>query len=233
MKRLLEIAVFSYEAARMAAESGAERLELCSSYAEGGISPPPGTVSKIREEFSIPVFAMVRPRGGNFIYSRNEIETMKRDIAYYQQAGMNGIVLGTLKEENQIDINALKQLLPEISLPVTFHRAFDLCPDRDEALQILIDLGIKRILTSGGASDAWKGAAEIARLNQLAGGKITFIPGGGISVSNIAEIATITGCSEFHASARMKNPADANSAAFGEHVLPDPKLIHEMQNKIR
>lgn len=233
MKRLLEIAVFSYEAARIAAESGAERLELCSSYAEGGISPSPGTVEKIRAEFSIPVFVMVRPRGGNFSYSSHEIDTMKRDIAFYQKVGMNGIVLGTLTNENRIDEKALKQLLPEISLPVTFHRAFDLCPDREEALQILIDAGIKRILSSGGETDALNGATEIARLNSIANGKISFIPGGGISVSNIADIAAITGCNEFHASARMKNNTTENSAAFGEHVLPDPKLILEMQNKIR
>lgn len=233
MSRLLEIAVFSYEAARIAAEAGAERIELCSSYAEGGLSPSAGTLEQIRHNSPVSIFAMVRPRGGNFVYSEGEIKTMQRDIEIFQEIGVDGIVLGALDPQNRIDEKALKLLLPSVAVPLTFHRAFDLCPDRDEALEILTGLGFKRILSSGGEANAWKGASEISRLNKRANGRIIFMPGGGITSENINEIANITGCSEFHASARVPANSSEISTGFGEHVLPDPARITDLQNKIR
>jgi copper homeostasis protein len=229
---LLEIAVFSAEAALVAAKAGADRLELCSSYAEGGLTPSHGTIRLVKQEASCPVFVMIRPRAGDFHYSANEIEVMKQDITACKSIAVDGVVLGLLDENGKIDATTLKALIDFAApLPVTFHRAFDLCHAPFEALEILIDCGVKRILTSGQKSSAMEGAEFIAALNQQANNRIIIMPGAGINPENISEIKTQTSCNEFHASAkRMTSASDA--FGFGEHVLPHPEIIAELKKKL-
>jgi copper homeostasis protein len=232
LNNLLEIAVFSAEAALIADKAGADRLELCSGYAEGGITPSYGTIQLVKQQVKCPVFVMVRPRAGDFHYSPMEIEVMKNDIEQCKALQADGIVFGLLDENGQLDKEQVKSLVALAApLPVTFHRAFDLCYDPFEALEMLIDCGVKRILTSGQKSSAAEGAEFIAELNQRANGRIIILPGAGINPGNITDIKTQTGCTEFHASAkRITTSTDA--FGFGENVLPHPEIIAELKKKL-
>ncbi len=232
MNNHLEIAVFGTEAALIADKAGADRIELCSGYADGGLTPSNGTIQLVKQQVKCPVFVMIRPRGGDFHYSANEIEVMKNDIAQCKSIGVDGIVLGLLDENRKIDKAGVQELVALAApLPVTFHRAFDLCHEPFEALEILIDCGIKRILTSGQKSSAMEGATFIAELNKRANGRIIIMPGAGINAGTISEIKTITSCTEFHASAkRITSSTDA--FGFGENVLPHPEFIAEMKKKL-
>lgn len=232
MNNLLEIAVFSAEAALIADKAGADRLELCSGYAEGGITPSYGTIQLVKQQVKCPVFVMVRPRAGDFHYSPMEIEVMKNDIEQCKSLHADGIVFGLLDENGQLDKAQIKSLVTLAApLPVTFHRAFDLCYDPFEALEILVDCGIKRILTSGQKSSAAEGAEFIAELNAKANNRIIVLPGAGINAGNISEIRSKTSCNEFHASAkRIATSTDA--FGFGENVLPHPEIIAELKKKL-
>ena len=232
LKSILEIAVFNPEAALIASRAGADRLELCSSYAEGGITPSYGLIREVKRLVKCPVHVMIRPRAGDFHYSEAEIEVMKLDIGECKKAGVDGIVLGCLDADSLIDETLIKMFV-ELSgpLPVTFHRAFDLVHEPMEALGKLIACGVKRILTSGQHSSAAEGTELIAALNKKANGRITIMPGAGINPGNISLIAKQTGCTEFHASAkRIIPPSDA--FGFGEHVLPHPGIIAELKEKL-
>ncbi|MDQ3109084.1 MAG: copper homeostasis protein CutC [Bacteroidota bacterium] len=232
MNNLLEIAVFSVEAALIADEAGADRLELCNGYAEGGITPSFGTIQLVKQRVKCPVYVMIRPRAGNFQYSSIEIEVMKSDIAQCKLLNADGIVLGLLDENGQIDKAVIKNLVALSSpLPVTFHRAFDLCHDPLEALEMLIECGVKRILTSGQKSSAMEGSDFIAELNKKANGRIIIMPGAGINPGNISDIKTQTSCSEFHASAK-RITASTDAFGFGENVLPHPEIIAELKKKL-
>jgi copper homeostasis protein len=232
MKPLLEIAVFSAEAALIADKAGADRIELCSGYAEGGLTPSRGTIRFVKEQVKCPVFVMIRPRGGDFCYSANEIEIMKRDIEMCREIGVAGIVFGVLDKDFKIDSKTTALLCKVANpLPVTFHRAFDLCHEPMEALEILVDCGVKRILTSGQKSSASEGAEMIAELNRESAGRIILMPGAGINPVNIADIFEQTGCKEFHASAKRVSNHSA-SFGFGEHVLPHPEIIKELKSKL-
>jgi copper homeostasis protein len=232
MKNLLEIAAFSAEAGVIAAEAGAGRIELCSSYLEGGLTPSAGMIEEVRKRVSIPLFVMIRPRGGNFQYSEAEISLMQRDIEHCKAIGADGIVLGLLTRGGTIDESALLKLREAAGkMQVTFHRAFDFCSDAGTSLETLVRCGIHRVLTSGGKGSAMEGAENISQLNRLAAGRISIMPGGGISMANIARIAKITGCTEFHASAKAAS-AENVTPGFGEHVLPDPQIIHALNQML-
>lgn len=232
MNNLLEIAVFSAEAALIADKAGADRLELCSGYADGGITPSFGTIQLVKQQVKCPVFVMVRPRAGNFHYSPMEMEVMKKDIEQCKKLGVDGIVFGMLDKNGQINKAELKGLVELAApLPVTFHRAFDLCHEPFEALEILIECGVKRILTSGQRSSAAEGADFIAELNKKANGRIIIMPGAGINAGNISAIKSKTSCKEFHASAkRITTSTDA--FGFGENVSPHPEFIAELKRKL-
>jgi copper homeostasis protein len=232
LNNLLEIAVFSTEAALLADKAGADRLELCSGYADGGITPSYGTIQLVKQQVKCPVFVMIRPRGGNFHYSPVEIDVMKKDIAYCKEAGVDGIVFGLLEENGQVNKARIKELVELAApLPVTFHRAFDLCFDPLQAMEILIECGVKRILTSGQHTSAIEGVELIAALNQKANGRIIILPGAGINAENISAIRSKTSCKEFHASAkRITTSTDA--FGFGENVLPHPGIIAELKKQL-
>lgn len=231
MKSLLEIAVFSSEAALIADKAGADRIELCSGYAEGGLTPSLGTIRFVKEHVKCPIFVMIRPRGGDFCYNEMEIEVMKHDIEHCKEIGVDGIVFGVLDKNFSINESATCQLANLTTLPVTFHRAFDICHDPMDGLEILINCGVKRILTSGQKSSALEGIDFIAELNKKAKDRIIIMPGAGINPGNISELVKQTGCHEFHASAKRIS-TQSDSFGFGEHVLPHPGIIAELKERL-
>jgi copper homeostasis protein len=198
-KYLLEISVESLEAALAAQRGGADRIELCGNLNIGGVTPSIELMRKVREKLHIPIFVMIRPRGGDFVYSEAEFAEMMGSIADAKQAGMDGIVLGVLTRERRVDVAGTRELVEFANpLTVTFHRAFDECVDLREALEDVIQTGARRILTSGGAKSALEGAALLAELIAAAGNRIIIVPGAGISASNVARVVKETRASEFH-----------------------------------
>jgi len=196
---LLEISVETGEAALAAQCGGADRIELCGSLSIGGVTPSIEVMRTVREQVRIPVFAIIRPRGGDFVYSDGESAEMKRSIAEAKRAGMDGVVLGILTKDRSVDIERTGELVAiALPLPATFHRAFDDCANRHEALEDVVQTGATRILTSGGAKTALEGAALLAELVAAAGNRITIVPGAGIRASNIARVVRETGAREFH-----------------------------------
>jgi copper homeostasis protein len=197
---LLEISVESVEAAAAAAErGGADRVELCSDLSVGGLTPDQALIRAVRQQIQIPIFVMIRPRGGDFIYSPAEFAQMKKSIAAAEDSGADGMVFGILKANHAVDIDRTRELVELAQpLPVTFHRAFDACPDFSQALDDVVRCGASRILTSGGASTAPDGTANIARLVAAAGERITIVPGAGTNEQNILQLAVATQAHEFH-----------------------------------
>lgn len=199
---LIEAAVESLAAALAAAEGGARRIELCTDLALGGITPDIALLRDAVSRLSIPVFVLVRPRAGDFGYTDAEHRTMLEQIRQAQNAGAQGIVTGALTAQREIDqIRMVELIAAARPLPVTFHRAFDECPDLSRALETLIQLGVQRVLTSGGAKTAADGVDQIRRLVKQAQGRIEIMPGGGIDAGNVRPIMQ-TGVREIHFSVR-------------------------------
>ena len=198
-KYLLEISVETLEAAAAAQRGGADRIELCGNLNIGGATPSVELMRTVRDKLHILIFVMIRPRGGEFVYSEAEIAEMKRSIGEAKQAGMDGVVLGILTKDRFVDIERTRELVAIARpLPATFHRAFDDCANLQEALEDVVQTGASRILTSGGARTALEGAVQLAELIAAAGNRITIVPGAGISASNIARVVQETGAREFH-----------------------------------
>jgi len=200
---LLEIAVFNIQSALTAADAGADRIELCENYSNGGTTPSYGILKTVREKISIPVFTMICPRAGDFLYSNEEFEVIKQDIKLCKQLGFDGVVIGILNPDGSIDVKRTLQLV-EIAYPmeVTFHRAFDRCSSPLQALEDIIRCGCQRILTSGQQPEVLNGKELIKQLIQQAGDRIIILPGGGLRSSNLAELKEYTGAVEFHTSAK-------------------------------
>ncbi|WOD42063.1 copper homeostasis protein CutC [Hwangdonia lutea] len=198
---LLEICANSYRSAIQAENSGANRIELCSELAVGGITPSFGLIKKTTESLKIPVFVLIRPRSGNFTYSHDEFDIMKSDVLQCKSMGCSGIVSGVLNEDNTVDIERTKILIELAKpLPFTFHRAFDWVENPVEALGQLMDLGVDRVLTSGQETAANKGLGLLKELKEKAGNKIGILPGGGINAEN-ALLFKDAGFNEIHCSA--------------------------------
>tara|TARA_B100000787_G_scaffold167146_1_gene153416 strand:- start:3580 stop:4284 length:705 start_codon:yes stop_codon:yes gene_type:complete len=210
----LEICTNSYQSALNAQKSGAQRIELCSELAIGGITPSFGLLKRVSEEISIPVNVLIRPRSGNFTYSEEEFLLMKENIKLCKELGFNGIVSGILNIDNSIDIVRTKELI-ELSKPLsfTFHRAFDCISNPKKSLETLIELEVDSILTSGSQEKAEQGIELLKELNQLANGKITILPGSGINSKN-AKLFKEAGFKEIHSSA-SKIIHKENSIFFG------------------
>jgi len=198
-KCILEISVETVEAALAAERGGADRIELCSDLSLGGVTPGAGLVSTVQEQILIPIVVMIRPRGGDFVYSTAEFAEMKRAISAVKECGLDGVVLGILRKDRQVDLERTRELV-ELArpLPVTYHRAFDEAADLDIALQDVIEAGAARILTSGGAAAAPAGIERLAHLVAAAGDSILILPGGGINASNALDVARQTGAREVH-----------------------------------
>ncbi len=185
----------------MAAErGGATRIEFCSNARVGGTTPSDELLRIVRKRVSLPIFSMVRPRGGNFFYTEAEFEAMRRDVDAAKEVGMDGVVLGLLGADGQIDVERTKELVERARpLPVTFHRAFDECVDLQRSLEDVIKTGAVRLLTSGGKRTAPEALDALAELVRIAGGQIAVMPGSGLHAGNIREAVARTGAREFHA----------------------------------
>ncbi|HEY4107710.1 copper homeostasis protein CutC [Puia sp.] len=200
----LEICAFNLTSAMVAQASGADRIELCASPGEGGVTPSPGVIRTARENLRIPLYPIIRPRGGDFLYSDEEFKVMLRDIDYCKQAGCNGVVIGMLNPDGSVDQGRCARLV-EAAYPlgVTFHRAFDWAANPFEALEAIIKIGCERILTSGQRPTAEEGSELIDQLIREADDRIVIMPGSGVRSGNILQLAEKTGASEFHTSARL------------------------------
>jgi len=200
---ILEICVDSVESAIAAERGGGHRVELCSDLLEGGVTPGAGLIASVRRQVAIPIFVIVRPRGGDFFYTDLEFEVMREEIGQAKRLGADGIVLGVLDETGRVDVPRTSALVKLARpLPVTFHRAIDMTPDLSAALLDVLETGANRILTSGGEPNVTRGMHQIARMVGAAKGRIAIMAGGGISADTIVPVAEATGVTEFHSSAR-------------------------------
>jgi copper homeostasis protein len=205
---ILEVCVDSVASAIAAQRGGAHRIELCSSLLEGGLTPGPGLMSIVRERLHIDIFAMIRPRGDDFLYSDDEFEIMQYDIEEARRLGANGFVLGLLHPNGLVDVERTRQLVQQANpLPVTFHRAIDLTPDPLLALEEVIATGAQRILTSGGAPSVQQGSATLRQLRQTASHRIAIMAGGGLNRDNLRQVVETSGVEELHGSFRTTKPA--------------------------
>ncbi|MGY5354110.1 copper homeostasis protein CutC [Wenyingzhuangia sp. IMCC45467] len=205
----LEICCYSATSAIKAAKAGASRIELCENFTEGGTTPSYATIKYVLDHINIPVNVIVRPRGGDFLYNNAEFEIIKQDALKIKELGANGIVFGMLTASGDININQVKEIQKLVSpLECTFHRAFDMCNDIFKALQQLKDLGIHRILTSGGKNTAFEGIDVLEQLITLAQNDIIIMPGSGINNKNIKEIYQKTKATEYHASCKTFEKSD-------------------------
>ncbi|UII33698.1 copper homeostasis protein CutC [Fulvivirga ulvae] len=242
---LFEIVVYSIEAALKAQEGGADRIELCDNPGEGGTTPSYGVIEVVRQHLSIDVYIMIRPRGGDFLYSSYEFHAMKRDISQCQRLSVDGVVFGMLNADGTIDKKRCKELIDKARpLKVTCHRAFDMARDPFEALEDCIEVGFDRILTSGGQSRAIEGVDLIAELRKRAAGRIIIMPGSGVNEETVAEIVSKTEVNEIHFSAmshrdggmvyRNEQIAGMGSEQGAEFKLriADPEKIRKMRELV-
>ncbi len=183
---IIEVCAESYEYAVKAEKAGADRIELCKDLHLDGLTPTYETAKRTIDELNIPVFILIRPREGDFVYSKQEFELMKQDIEKFKEMGCKGIVSGILNDDNSIDIKRTKELI-ELSRPLefTFHRAFDVVSDPFKEIERLIELGIERVLTSGQEETANEGIELLETLHKIAGNRIKIMPGSGINKTNI------------------------------------------------
>ncbi len=205
----VEVCVDSIESAIVAEKAGANRIELCSSLAEGGLTPSHGLIALTKEKLSIPIMAMIRPRAGDFHYSELEFEVMKRDIIYCKEAGVEGVVFGILSKEANVDKERTKHLV-ELAYPmqVCFHRAIDMTKNYIEAFEDILECGCTRILTSGKENKAVLGLENIAKIQEKAKGRIEIMAGSGVSAENAKEIYLKTKINHFHLSAKTIKGSD-------------------------
>lgn len=217
--RKIEVCCTSVEDVVEAYEGGAIRVELCSAISCGGVTPSRGLIAEAVAAASgtviprIKVNVLIRPREGSFVYSPSEVRTMISDIEFCRNAGVDGVVIGALTPEGNIDMDSCRRMVAAAGhLSVTFHRAFDVCLHPELALEQIIDLGCERLLTSGQQPKALAGASMIAGLVRQSAGRLVVMPGSGINPDNVAEIERITHATEFHSTARA--------------AVPDPDLHH-------
>ncbi len=198
---LFELACFDFETALKSVNGKADRLELCENKETGGITPSYSLLKKVISIVKIEVFVMIRCRPGNFIYTESEMKTMLESIHKFKNLNVKGFVFGALTGNNEVDESKFVDIIEAANpLPVTFHRAFDLCADQEAAAEKIIKCGFKRILTSGGKENAFEGRVMISNLIKQYGNEIIFIPGGGIRRRNYKSIIEATGAKEIHSS---------------------------------
>ncbi|MBP5517573.1 MAG: copper homeostasis protein CutC [Bacteroidales bacterium] len=199
MKLYLESCCTNLEEVKEACDNGASRIELCERIDLGGVTPSKELLMDSLSVSTIPINVMIRPRGGNFVYSEDEINRMIEDIQTFKSLPVNGFVFGCLTPENEVDIPAMKKLMEAVSgKPVTFHRAFDEVSNPEKALEEIIDLGCSHLLTSGNCEDAFTGRFNIAKLVEQAAGRITVIAGKGIRPQNLRQTALDSKAPQFH-----------------------------------
>ncbi|NYF78163.1 copper homeostasis protein CutC [Granulicella arctica] len=203
---IFELCSETIDACIAAREGGAARIELCSALSEGGLTPSHGLIRDAVLLSGLPIHGLVRPRGGDFLYSDAEVAIMREDIVHMKSLGVSGVVLGLLKEDGSVDRERTQELVRLARpLEVTFHRAFDSTPSLEQALEDVIATGCDRLLTSGGQPDVVTGAASLAKLVAQAAGRIEIAIGGGLRLQDAAALARLTGAQHFHGSMRSKH----------------------------
>lgn len=241
MRTALEIIGFNIQSCITAQQCGADRIELCASPAEGGITPPYSQIVQARKVLQIPFFVMIRPRGGDFLFSDMEFQMMLWDIKVCRNAGADGIVTGVLTENGYVDVDRCSRLV-EAAYPmgVTFHRAFDRVRDYKRSIRDVINTGCERILTSGLHPSCMEGLEILKDLVSLASGDISIMPGSGVRSSNIRQIVASTGATEIHSSASVKVDSQMKFVndqikeslqhveASGEEI---EKMIHQLSDR--
>lgn len=240
-KHIFEVCANSLRSAIAAQEGGADRIELCADLQLGGLTPSAAEIKLTVQNLTIPVFVLIRPRGGDFLYSKYEFEVMKEDILYAKDCGASGVVLGILNSSAEIDVERCATLV-NIAKPMqaTFHRAFDRVADINTALENVIKTGAQRILTSGLAEKAADGKEMLKRLVELAGNRISIMAGGGIIPENVAEIILQTGVNEVHASCSVGMQSNMNAhfskAAFTsihKNTVTNVEVVKQMVAAIK
>jgi copper homeostasis protein len=238
MKYIIEIATADFITTKAAVEGGADRIELCAALTEGGTTPSQGMIRRCREAFPVSLFPIIRPRGGDFLYSDDEYEIMLKDVLLCKQSGCDGVVIGLLRSNGDIDLSRTARLV-EAAYPMelTFHRAFDRCRDPLVALEELISIGCQRILTSGQQPAAPEGVELIAQLVTAANHRIVIMPGSGVRKENIQSLAAKTGATEFHSSLRGKTRSKMEfihpSFAASEESYTNPSIDPEEVRALR
>jgi len=233
---ILEVVVYNIESALKALEGGADRIELCASPGDGGTTPSYGTIEVVRQHVSMDLFVMIRPRGGNFLYSSYEFHAMKRDITQCQRLSADGVVLGILTSDGRIDKQRCKELVDRAKpMRVTCHRAFDCTRDPFEALEDCIEIGFDRILTSGQKNTAFEGVGLLTQLVQKANGRIVIMPGSGVNEKTVIPIVQQTQVKEVHFSAAI--PGNETMKYFnpiiegmGNARTVDPDIIRKIRS---
>jgi copper homeostasis protein len=242
MSRILEAVVDSVDAATAAEAAGADRLELCAAFELGGLSPGMGLMCAVRAAVRIPVYALLRPRGGDFVFSPSELDVIQREIQHAHAAGIDGVVLGALDTKGLPPMAWLVECrAAAAAMPLTFHRAFDRVAQQAPVLELLIAAGCDRVLTSGGAATAEQGLPQLQALHRQAAGRIGILPGAGIGPANARQIAATLGVTELHFSALRKEVRQwewtRKVAAMGQqeadqgssHFVPDPAKVAAMR----
>ncbi len=200
---ILEVCVGSVQSAKVARDGGAKRVELCSALEIGGVTPSAGVIREVRKIEGIALHVLIRPRGGDFLYDADEVACMEQDIVTAKECGADGVVIGALTADGNIDTETCQRLIQAAQgMHVTFHRAFDMCKNPQQALEEIIIMGCDRVLTSGQASTAEAGVELLKSLVEIANGRITIMPGCGVNSNNAAKILNTCGAHEIHASAR-------------------------------
>ena len=238
MKYKLEVIAFDIESCSAAQEAGADRIELCDNPLEGGTTPSYSFIEAARKILHIDLFVMIRPRGGDFLYSEEEFKIMKNEVTICKKLGADGIVFGILTKDGDVDEEKCKEMVA-LAYPMycTFHRAFDRVRNATKSMEMLMEIGFERILTSGLHPKAMDGADNISALIKKAEGRIIIMPGSGINSENILEIESRTGAHEFHSSARKvirqeyyNNPLMNEELA---HTTIDRKEVKNIVEKLK
>ena len=216
---ILEVCVDSVDSAVTAQRGGAERIELCCSLSEGGITPSAGLIRQVRSALEIPICVIIRPRGGDFVYNDSEFQVMREDVLTARSLGCDGVVLGVLTAGNEVDQVRTRELI-ELARPmmVTFHRAIDVVSDLDSALEAVIACGADRILSSGGRTNALAGASQLAKMRRTAGSRIAVMAGAGVRISNVRRLVEASGVDEVHTSLGSENKSTEDRSRAGDRM---------------
>ena len=240
-KYVIEIATTDYHSAQAAVAGGADRIELCTALSEGGLTPSMGLIEQCRTDFNIALFPILRPRGGDFLYSNSEFEIIKKDALLCKKKGCDGVVVGFLNNDGTINKAWTSEIVAAVyPLEVTFHRAFDRCRDPFEALEVIIDAGCQRILTSGQKPAAPEGISVIKQLITQAAERIVIMPGSGVRAATIKTLADETGAVEFHSSLKTtgtsamqyRQPSFAHAEESYTHSIVVPQNVVNLRNAL-
>ena len=238
MKYELEVIAFDLTSCIIAAENGVTRIELCANPQEGGTTPSFGMIKEARKISAIQLFPIIRPRGGDFYYSTHEFNSMLHDIQQCRDLGCDGVVIGMLKKDGSIDIEKNRELVDAAKgMDVTFHRAFDRVNDPFVALEQIISIGCKRILTSGLKPNVMEGIETLKELVRKAGNRITIMPGSGVRSNNITQLAEYTNAKSFHSSARKNKDStmdfqNPNMRESLTHATIDADEVRALKNEL-